>query len=63
MTEQKEFEKLFKSPWSYSLFISHVAKLYKDRKIVHIDITNPDSITLMFNVKQKTVNDQQDFEL
>lgn len=55
--EQKDFEKLFQSPWSYSLFISHVSKLYAGRKISYIDITKPDSITLMFKIKNKEVED------
>lgn len=55
--EQKEFEKLFQSPWSYGLFISHISKLYSGRKISHIDITKTDSITLMFKIQIKPVED------
>lgn len=50
---QKEFEKLFQSPWSYGVFIAHASRLYAGRKISHIDITKTDSITLMFKIKNK----------
>lgn len=64
-SEDKEFEKLFQSPWSYSLFISHVSKLYAGRKISYIDITKPDSITLMFKIHENPVEDAgtKDFSL